>query len=203
MTEPVLTPQGDQLWTETNGQLHRYDGPAAIRADGTREWHLHGQLHRSSGPAVEHPDGTGEWWLLGERSAPEAAAQYASKPVRTVNAHGEVFWLLDGKWHRDDGPAVIWAEGKAWFWYRHGIRHRADGPASHWPNGNEEWWIDGQLHRDDGPAIIWASGYQCWRWRGLKHRDDGPAVIHANGTEEWWRYGVRVEVAQVEEGRLF
>jgi len=28
-------------------------------------------------------------------------------------------------------------------------------------------------------------------------------VIHADGEEEWWRYGVRVEVAQVEEGRLF
>ena len=42
MSEPVLTPQGDQLWTETNGTLHRTDGPAVIHADGTEEWWRYG-----------------------------------------------------------------------------------------------------------------------------------------------------------------
>jgi hypothetical protein len=33
-------------------KLHRIDGPAIERADGTREWYRDGKRHREDGPAV-------------------------------------------------------------------------------------------------------------------------------------------------------
>ena len=58
-------------------------------------------------------------------------------------------------------------------WYRDGQRHRDDGPAVVWANGRQEWWRDGQRQRDDGPAVVWADGCQEWHRNGQLHRDDG------------------------------
>ena len=38
------------------------------------------------------------------------------------------YWKLNGKYHREDGPAIETANG-AKYWYFHGGRHRVDGPA--------------------------------------------------------------------------
>jgi hypothetical protein len=48
------------------GELHRTDGPAVVRADGTREWYLNGKRHRTDGPAVVYANGYQEWWVDGE-----------------------------------------------------------------------------------------------------------------------------------------
>jgi hypothetical protein len=45
-------------------------------------------------------------------------------------------YLRDGKFHRDDGPAVIGHDPAA-------------GTVTH-----EGYWRDGKRHRDDGPAVI-------------------------------------------------
>jgi hypothetical protein len=42
-------------------------------------------------------------------------------PSRTV-------WCLNGQLHREDGPAVEWADGSK-IWCQHGKFHRLDGPA--------------------------------------------------------------------------
>jgi len=39
-----------------------------------------------------------------------------------------------------------------------GNLHREDGPAIEWADGSKEWWINEKLHREDGPAIEWADG---------------------------------------------
>jgi len=46
--------------------LHRVDGPAIERADGTKEWWINHKLHREDGPAVEYECGYKEWWIDGE-----------------------------------------------------------------------------------------------------------------------------------------
>ena len=66
-----------------------------------------------------------------------------------------------GRYHRDGGPAVEWANGDK-FWYQNGQRHRTDGPAIEWRNGTKEWYQNGQRHHTDGPAIDYANG--CKRW---------------------------------------
>ena len=35
-------------------------------ADGYQEWWLNGQRHRADGPAIVRADGTQEWWLNGQ-----------------------------------------------------------------------------------------------------------------------------------------
>ena len=65
------------------------------------------------------------------------------------------------KFHREDGPAIEWADGQK-AWYINGNLHREDGPAVEWTNGHKEWYINGNRHREDGPAIEWASGSKKW-----------------------------------------
>ena len=63
--EPVMTvnKSGEFFQKEwrLNGKLHRLDGPAIERADGSESWFHNGSLHRLDGPAVELADGTTVW----------------------------------------------------------------------------------------------------------------------------------------------
>lgn len=47
------------------GKLHRANGPAIIRADGTREWYWAGTRHRADGPAIIYADGSTDYWHMG------------------------------------------------------------------------------------------------------------------------------------------
>jgi len=53
-------------------------------------------------------------------------------------------WRLNGKLHREDGPALLCANGSKHWWF-HGIRHREDGPAVIRADGLKEWWYEGEL----------------------------------------------------------
>jgi hypothetical protein len=57
---------GNRNWY-VNGLLHRSDGPAVERANGSCEWWVNGQLHRSDGPAIEWANGGCEWWVNGQQ----------------------------------------------------------------------------------------------------------------------------------------
>jgi hypothetical protein len=45
-------------------------------------------------------------------------------------------------------------------------RHREDGPAIEWANGDKSWYLNGQCHREDGPAIEWSDGDKEWWLNG-------------------------------------
>ena len=61
------------------------------------------------------------------------------KTTVTVDEFGIKTWCVDGKLHRENGPAVI---GK---------------------DGYKAWWVNGERHRENGPAIICArSGIPVW-----------------------------------------
>ena len=38
-------------------------------------------------------------------------------------------------------------------WYLNGKLHREDGPAIERANGDKSWYLNGKLHREDGPAV--------------------------------------------------
>ena len=106
---------GDKVWRNKQGQLHRLDGPAVERADGTKYWYqkdqwhrLDGlaiecadgtkywyqkdQLHRLDGPAIERADGTKIWWIEGEQAQAliftHENGKLTKKPVETyAQAH--------------------------------------------------------------------------------------------------------------------
>ena len=52
-------------------------------------------------------------------------------------------WYLNGKRHREDGPAIEWSDGDK-EWYLNGKRHREDGPAIESSNGDKEWYLNGE-----------------------------------------------------------
>ena len=78
---------------------------------------------------------------------------------------GDKIWYLNGKYHREDGPAVEWADGTKF------------------------WYLNDKLHREDGPAVEYADGSKSWFLNGLRHREDGPAIEYANGDKEWYLNG--------------
>lgn len=139
------------------------------------------------------------------------------QPVLEIGRWGEKRWLLNGKLHRDDGPAIEWKDGAEWF--RHGEHHRTDGPAvdrsdrrcwyidgeflsetqfierTNTPvmevtiDGDKVWKLNDQWHRVDGPAIERVDGSKEWFQNGQWHREDGPAIEWADGTRQWWVNG--------------
>jgi hypothetical protein len=52
---------GDQeiaVWTDSDGELHRADGPAVEYRKGQHKaWFRHGKRHREDGPAIIYGDG--------------------------------------------------------------------------------------------------------------------------------------------------
>ena len=74
---------------DKNNNLHREDGPAIERTDGTKVWYINGKLHRTDGPAIEWKSGTKEWFLNGKRHRTNGPA--------VERANGVKQWYLNGK----------------------------------------------------------------------------------------------------------
>ena len=60
-----------------------------------------------------------------------------------VDDYGDRYWYLNGKLHREDGPAVECVGGTR-FWYLNGKCHREDGPACEYTSGAREWYLNGK-----------------------------------------------------------
>ncbi len=91
--------------------------------------------------------------------------QRASKLFRHDDGRRE--WFLNGKKHREDGPAVEYTDGNR-FWFLNGKIHREDGPAWEEPDGTRKWYLNGELHREDGPAWEEPDGYREWWFKGRR-----------------------------------
>lgn len=50
----------------SNGLLHRDDGPAVIYSNGMRYWYRNGERHRDDGPAIICPNGSCHWYRNGQ-----------------------------------------------------------------------------------------------------------------------------------------
>jgi len=87
------------------------------------------------------------------------------KPEMKIDTYGEKRWFLNGKLHREDGPAVEYPNGTK-FWFLNDLLHREDGPTVEYENGTKEWWLNGKLHRTDGPAMEWPNGEKDWYLKG-------------------------------------
>ena len=81
-------------YRNSDGQLHRVDGPAIEWEDGSREWWLHGRLHRVDGPAYEGADGSRSWYRHGKLLREDGPAY--------EGADGSRSWYLGGKWLSED-----------------------------------------------------------------------------------------------------
>jgi len=92
-----------------------------------------------------------------------------NKPECKTYPNGDKYWYLNGKYHREDGPAVEYS------------------------NGDKEWFLDDERHREDGPAVEYSNGDKAWYLNGKYHREDGPAIELVNGDKEWYLYDEEVD----------
>ena len=69
-------------------------------------------------------------------------------PELIVSADGAKTWYLNGKCHREDGPAFEGADGSK-SWYLNGKLHREDGPAVERADGTKEWLLNGKLYTEE------------------------------------------------------
>lgn len=158
---------GRQEWW-IKGLCHRENGPAVIESDGTEIWYLNGVVHRDGGPAIDNKRNIRVWVKNGELHREDGPAieqpywihdgdedaQYSdietlvlrpfAPPDRTnpldLEDRAQEEWWLNGKLHREDGPARTLTSART--------------PTQ--PAGVilcREWWVDGQLHRKGAPAI--------------------------------------------------
>jgi hypothetical protein len=89
----------------------------------------------------------------------------------------------------------VYADGSKW-WYLNGKHHREDGPAIEHTNGSKKWFLNGKYHREDGPAIEYTNGAKYWFLNGKCHREDGPAWEHTNGAKYWFLNGKQLTEAE-------
>ena len=87
------------------------------------------------------------------------------EPKLTIRPDGRKVWLLNGEYHREDGPAIEHLNGTK-IWCLNGRLHRKDGPAEERPNGSKFWYINGEYHRENGPAIEYSNGSKYWYLNG-------------------------------------
>ena len=71
-------------------------------------------------------------------------------------------------------------------WFLNGKLHREDGPAIEYSNGDKFWLLNGKLHREDGPACECVNGYKIWYLNGIavtKNEVMNPHTITIDGKE--------------------
>tara|TARA_R110000868_G_C10813859_1_gene758071 strand:- start:519 stop:779 length:261 start_codon:yes stop_codon:yes gene_type:complete len=76
------------------------------------------------------------------------------KPICEINSYGTKRWLLHGKRHREDGPAIEFTNGNK-YWFINDILHREDGPACEYTTGDKEWYYQGkQIFCEDNQEFL-------------------------------------------------
>jgi hypothetical protein len=87
------------------------------------------------------------------------------KSGRYIDHDRTIKWYLNDKLHREEGPAVEYANGLL-IWYKNGKLHREGGPAVEYSDGTKQWFLNGKYHREDGPAIEYTDGSKAWYVEG-------------------------------------
>jgi hypothetical protein len=89
---------------DSNGKLHREDGPAIHNGKDTERWYREGKLHRTDGPAIITPWGE-KWFVEGKRHRTDGPASVSSFKGKIT----EEKWFLNDK-------EVSWPDVARWNW---------------------------------------------------------------------------------------
>ena len=190
--------------------LHRENGPAVVSIFGDDEYYRNGLLHRDGdlpafidyrgkvqryfkhGVMTREGDKPSEYNYGDIRYTNDKGVLHRENGPAVITADGIENWYFNGKLHRDGvKPAIYNKDMTIVKYYKHGNLHRdGDLPASI-ENGRTSYYRNGKLHRDgDLPAIICKTGSTYYYKNGKLHRDgDMPAKIEANGTEIYYKDG--------------
>ena len=121
MTKSTLTIENGHEYWRYNGKLHREDGPAIVYDrrynHANMRWYLNGK---------EYGHNFNEWLFdnpvsLSEKTQIRIKYGYTSiieESSKYYPGKRTFYILFNGDYHREDGPAVIWENGKiVWCWY--------------------------------------------------------------------------------------
>jgi hypothetical protein len=105
-------------------------------------WYVDDKSHRIGGPAITIGS-FNPLYTVDEAQIPSLKEDgFLSKyHDRSKLYQVDQCWYINGKKHREDGPAVVKHLRPTWY-------------ATDLVPMVEEWWLNDQLHKDDGPAII-------------------------------------------------
>ena len=85
-----------------------------------------------------------------------------NQPVCEIDADGNKEWFLNGELHREDGPAIEFANGNK-AWYLHGKYHREDGPAFEGTSGWHRWCLEDEEVEPETLVDLWLEREVfCW-----------------------------------------
>lgn len=99
----------------------------------------------------------------------------------------------NGKYEKDDGI----------YWYVNGKLHREDGPAIEWKDGSQGWFVEGKCHCETGPAIQNADGKNQWFIHNISISEEDYQVWCKNQAKNNMSDNNKVEIsnAQIENPR--
>jgi hypothetical protein len=89
---------GAKVYRNSEGKLHRLDGPAVEFEDGGEAWWKNGKRHRVGGPAVSYPVGYREWRYEGLLHRVDGPA--------VIYSDGEKEWVIND---------IVYATKEVWF----------------------------------------------------------------------------------------
>jgi len=69
-----------------------------------------------------------------------------------IDKDNDIAWYKNGKYHREDGPAVELVNGSK-AWYLKGVRHREDGPAIEFASGDKWWFLNDNYYTEQNYKI--------------------------------------------------
>jgi hypothetical protein len=206
------------------GKLYKYpDGIEIFKyTNGDTIHYLNGEFHREDGPAIDFAEGDKEWWLYGEcldfKSWMFKVGEKKMKKVKISKLpngilykypdgkeifkyiHGDTIYYLNGKIHREDGPAIERVNGDK-EWYLNDKLHRENGPAVEFANGEKWWFLNGEGLKPakkntvkikklpNGGELQEYANAKFWYLNKNLHRENAPAINYSDGTRLWHLYG--------------
>ena len=85
-----------------------------------------------------------------------------NKPECKVCSGGIKEWYLNGKFHREGGPAIEHPGGYK-EWYLNGKWSREDGPAIECPDGTKQWYLNDEEVHPETLVDLWLEREVfCW-----------------------------------------
>lgn len=178
-------------------RFHSFDDEPAYKiiANGrayVQHWFKNGELHRDNGPAAIRPTYNGKgteyawYWenkVCGSSEDPnEVPAKY--EELKSKALMESVNYDQDMKWYKEYVPGH-----KVYHKAPNGSYHRTDGGPAVIEKNYMSWRKGGTFYReDDQPVVIDLREGERYVWMnkgGILHRLYGPAVID-NGSYEWY-----------------
>jgi len=157
----TVVKDGDTI-TYQNGLVHKEDGPAIIKADGTEIYMLEGEVKTE-----EQFKKQSRYFIhkaqieSGLRRPPRHVAPPPVSTTETgiIENKNLICHCVDDILHNENGPAVVYNNEKHlmssyMMYFQHGIKTRDDGPA-YISADTEVWYKNGKIIKEayNGPSL--------------------------------------------------